>query len=1319
MKLLIEHLSCTKQVILYFLIIYGSSDLNANSADRASDKNLSCHELVNVSLDQNCQAVITPETMLTDVASAGIDLIVEVSDLNGIVLADTLTQKYRGIELLARVIDTINGNSCWGIVMIEDKHPPILMCRDTTISCFEPTPLFPDAVDNCNSKVQIELIALEYLDFLCENDSIIGIIRRTTQAVDGWGNSILCDQDINLARETIDSIVCPSDSFIIECCTQLIDPNTGKLVDALWSDVFADIDSSGYPHPLPVIDQSGNSVGLVDPPYRLEGLDTIYFWKMKNRRCNVHVEFHDHLFPDCGYSFRIKRQWLIKDLCTSEIDTCIQYITIQDTLAPVATLDPLITAQVEHTECKAYIDIKSPTIIEECGLKFEKENPSKGLQDIKVVYDIVNTHEPFHGAQAIVTGEVPANGSTHIYLPIGEYKATYIVSDGCYNVSYYYQDIIVTDQSEPVPVCKSTLSVTLNPDSCYARLWAYEFDNGSFDNCCSDLHFVIANYDTIEYWENYWYEELSKCFDHYPTDAEKQIIYDAIDHWINCYVFDDYIDVYDCGTERLAIRIYEACGLPVKDPHIFKGSKHNWFCFNIYDDFACYYKINYDKIHQYGMNLPRPVLECTFDDLVLDEETECGNRLLVNVFQNYDIAVEHNPVCCDFQIDSEHPFYEKWDSIRTAYPAFDTICKRRYTFPHKYNDCWIDVEKIDKIPPVCKVVDDVTVYCDGLHLEGIITIDKMNVSWSDISLASNNNCYNPKTLPWNGLPHGYYSGPMNETYHYSPYSEDECIKQFLFYDNPKPIYCRLWLLLDQFDRPDETFDFAKYFAPVVFEDNCSVVRVDTIEEEHINECGNGFIKRHYTAYDGCENSVSCYQQVVVKPRSDFEVIFPEDTTVICGPSSNLSGTTEALGYPIVSDDDCELVGVNFEDRLIHSYENEVCLKIIREWTVIDWCVYNENRHLYEADVIVDDRLVAGEERPCVPRNIKDNGDGVIHYQQIIYLIDDVPPVIECVEPITINYDQEDCNNIYVDEFLGDATDACTPQVNLYFEYYLDLFQAGDENEFISGEGRRIQHNLPAGIHDAYLIARDECGNIDTCQTTINILDNKRPTPYCHVGIATVIMQHPSQQLTIWASDLDAGSFDNCDPLGEQLDFAFDSTFEYSSRVFTCADVGMNEVRIWVRDQSGNYNYCTTYIEIQEGDGNCQGDSSNSIVNNGSTESMTNGMIDQKRKMKSSQFVAESGTAFNQIGLDELSVSQNSPNPFTNSSFVKIESGKNQWVAIQILNVEGREIHKENINLFKGVNHYKVNGALFKEPGIKYIRVITDQVIVNKKMLYMR
>jgi hypothetical protein len=91
------------------------------------------------------------------------------------------------------------------------------------------------------------------------------------------------------------------------------------------------------------------------------------------------------------------------------------------------------------------------------------------------------------------------------------------------------------------------------------------------------------------------------------------------------------------------------------------------------------------------------------------------------------------------------------------------------------------------------------------------------------------------------------------------------------------------------------------------------------------------------------------------------------------------------------------------------------------------------------------------------------------------------------------------------------------------------------------------------------------------------------------------------EIGIWASDFDAGSFDNCGPI---TSFSFSSDVTDTGRVYTCDDLENGgattfEVEIWVTDQAGNQDFCVTYVQIQDNMDACP--DSNSIVINGTAE----------------------------------------------------------------------------------------------------------------------
>jgi hypothetical protein len=102
-----------------------------------------------------------------------------------------------------------------------------------------------------------------------------------------------------------------------------------------------------------------------------------------------------------------------------------------------------------------------------------------------------------------------------------------------------------------------------------------------------------------------------------------------------------------------------------------------------------------------------------------------------------------------------------------------------------------------------------------------------------------------------------------------------------------------------------------------------------------------------------------------------------------------------------------------------------------------------------------------------------------------------------------------------------------------------------------------------------------------------LADTIPPVAYCLTGIITVPIP-PSGCITIWAKDLDLASVDNI-TARNNLKFYFDGDRNQVSKTICCDDfvaVNANDelsviVQMWVEDESGNTDYCTTTLIIQD------------------------------------------------------------------------------------------------------------------------------------------
>jgi hypothetical protein len=386
----------------------------------------------------------------------------------------------------------------------------------------------------------------------------------------------------------------------------------------------------------------------------------------------------------------------------------------------------------------------------------------------------------------------------------------------------------------------------------------------------------------------------------------------------------------------------------------------------------------------------------------------------------------------------------------------------------------------------------------------------------------------------------------------------------------------------------------QFFGKPTFFDNCSYTLNPTISI-NIDQCLEGTITRTWSAKDPSNNQTppqACTQRIFVDHVSDWAVEFPGDVSVNC------TSTPPDLGTPEIFYETCELVAISHDDQLF-TIVPDACYKIVRTWTVINWCVVG---------AIVDQEVVESPEsafgfplnncdfngdNECNSRTFRDSWrnspqarpgaaqatnttgpdtdpdsdpwDGYITYQQTIKVQDSVKPKfpVGCVVD-TVKITGNSCLATFT--LPKPVVDECNPD-------YVDITSNGP-----LGAGLGPFPNIPPGTYNVTYTASDKCNNSATCSTTVTVVDRKKPTPYCKNGLVVELMVIPDPMVTIWASDFNAGSYDNCPGT---LKFSFSSNTSETSRTYNCSHVGQQQtVQIWVTDAAGNQDYCETFVWIQ-------------------------------------------------------------------------------------------------------------------------------------------
>lgn len=390
------------------------------------------------------------------------------------------------------------------------------------------------------------------------------------------------------------------------------------------------------------------------------------------------------------------------------------------------------------------------------------------------------------------------------------------------------------------------------------------------------------------------------------------------------------------------------------------------------------------------------------------------------------------------------------------------------------------------------------------------------------------------------------------------------------------------------------------FGAPIFFDNCDLV-INRSFANNIDQCLEGTITRNFTATDPAGNTAvqPCSQTINIDHVSDWAVQFPADITVNCGT------TPPDFGEPQVFYETCELVAISYDD-VVYTVVPDACYKIVRTWTVINWCVVGTevDQEVVEqpenllglpfpqcdvdSDGDCDGRTFRDSWRNGSPGNLfrptvidanratnpdtdpdSDPWDGFITYQQVIKIIDTVDPIFTngCAIPMVCIND-----NTCGAEVLLPTPDVMDCSTNLSISAEINI-----GGVWLSGFGPYL--NVPPGMYQVHYNAMDNCNNQAVCNTTIKVKDCKKPTPYCKSGIIITLMGGDPPMIEVWASDLDDNSFDNCT---SDLIFSFSPDTTDTSIMFFCNSQNTTQiVNVYVTDECGNQDFCTTFISIQD------------------------------------------------------------------------------------------------------------------------------------------
>ena len=458
------------------------------------------------------------------------------------------------------------------------------------------------------------------------------------------------------------------------------------------------------------------------------------------------------------------------------------------------------------------------------------------------------------------------------------------------------------------------------------------------------------------------------------------------------------------------------------------------------------------------------------------------------------------------------------------------------------NTCWVKVTPEDKIAPICEDLDDdISRTCDEFH----------NGELGASTDADGD-------------------GEMEDS-EWVIVEEGSDLEKILNTEFGKPT-CQ--------DNLDECGAIIITQSYQLIEENCGVIR----------------IKRKWSATDwgsqgGVNTSQEQEQSITINYKQDWTLTFPKDEVLTCGDDGIPAAATHA---DIVRSGACDNFVLNVTEETFAT-PGETCMKLIRTYELINWCVYDVNKPAYviphdEDGTEIDDEDVADDE-------------GRFTYSQVIKLdVSDAEPIvtqnrdeiITCIvgvgdagefneedkgpEPGDLDYE---CDTVRI--FTASAVN-CLGIPLTRFTHRV----TADGDEIANGEGNEVRVNVEPGKEYAVTFnAFDDCNNAGSSTEIYEFTDCKRPTPYVLNGIAIELGQNGTVDL--WATDLNQNSYDNCT---DQKDLEFyisrekrpehiDSIRATGSNIsLNCFDVGTRVIYIYVVDAAGNFDFVETFVLVE-------------------------------------------------------------------------------------------------------------------------------------------
>lgn len=121
------------------------------------------------------------------------------------------------------------------------------------------------------------------------------------------------------------------------------------------------------------------------------------------------------------------------------------------------------------------------------------------------------------------------------------------------------------------------------------------------------------------------------------------------------------------------------------------------------------------------------------------------------------------------------------------------------------------------------------------------------------------------------------------------------------------------------------------------------------------------------------------------------------------------------------------------------------------------------------------------------------------------------------------------------------------------------------------------------------------------------------------------------------------------------------------------------------------------------------------INDAYLQSELYGFFDDQLIITSFTIESEEGTEVS----DELTLFQNTPNPFQTSTDIKFSIPKESYVQLDIYDLSGKSVFHHEQQYDAGINKVRISSDILTEGGLYIYQIADGNQIVQKKMIYIK